>query len=418
MYLSPVMALLVQKYGGTSVDGPERIRAVAKRVAAARGAGHDTVVVVSAMGQSTDELLALAHQVSPSPSRRELDMLLTTGERVSMALLAMALHDLGIEAISFTGSQSGVLTDSAHGAARIMGIRPDRIRAELARGRVVIVAGFQGVDPVSKEITTLGRGGSDTTAVALAAALGPGRCEIYTDVAGVFTADPRVVPAARVIPRLGYAACSTLAHLGGRVLHARCVDLAAHHRVPLAVRSSFDDSPGTEITEDTMEGPRVDAITHRTDVSIAVAEGNAGGVGEARGILEAVAAAYPELALIAHEQPTGTHGLLVWTGARADVEELQRRFREIRGPGGEWKLDAQHGACFVSVVGLGLGAREAAQAEAALEKAGVAVLALRAAPTALVIRVPADAAERSVRALHREFIERAAAGARGAQTSP
>src|SRR6185503_10911832 len=161
-YNSPPMSLLVQKYGGTSVDGPDRIRAVEKRVAEARAAGHDTVVVVSAMGHSTDELIALAHRVSPNPSRRELDMLLTTGERVSMALLAMALQDLGIEAISFTGSQSGVLTDGTHGAARITGIRPDRIRAELERQRVVIVAGFQGVNPETREITTLGRGGSDT----------------------------------------------------------------------------------------------------------------------------------------------------------------------------------------------------------------------------------------------------------------
>ena len=403
------MSLLVQKYGGTSVDGPDRIRAVAKRVAEARAAGHDTVVVVSAMGHSTDELIALAHRVSPNPSRRELDMLLTTGERVSMALLAMALQDLGIEAISFTGSQSGVLTDGTHGAARITGIRPDRIRAELERQRVVIVAGFQGVNPETREITTLGRGGSDTTAVALAAALGPGRCEIYTDVAGVFTADPRVVPAARVLARLDYHVCSTLAHLGGRVLHARCVDLAARHRVPLVVRSSFDHSPGTEITEDSMESPRVDAVTHRSDCSLAVAEGNAGGRGETRGIIEAVAAAFPEVELIAREQPSDSHSVIVWLGARAEVEALQQRFRELRGPGGEWKLDAQHGAAFVSVVGLGLGARQAAEAEGALEKARVPVLALRVSPTALVFRVPDDRAQDAVQALHRAFIEEGAA---------
>ena len=403
------MSLLVQKYGGTSVDGPDRIRAVARRVGEARAAGHDTVVVVSAMGQSTDELITLAHQVSPDPSRRELDMLLTTGERVSMALLAMALHDLGVEAISFTGSQSGVLTDGTHGAARITGIRPDRIRAELERGRVVIVAGFQGVNPETKEITTLGRGGSDTTAVALAAALGPGRCEIYTDVAGVFTADPRIVPAARVLPRLDYRVCSTLAHLGGRVLHARGVDLAARHRVPLTVRSSFDHSPGTEITEDSMESPRVDAVTHRSDCSLAIAEGNAGGRGEARGIIEAVATAFPEVELIAREQPSDSHGVIVWLGARADVEALQKRFRELRGPGGEWKLDAQHGAAFVSVVGLGLGARQAAEAEGALEKVRVPVLALRVSPTALVFRVPDERAQEAVQALHRAFLEVGAA---------
>ena len=205
--MSPAMTLVVQKYGGTSVNGPERIRDVARRVAETRAAGHDTVVVVSAMGDTTDELLSLAHQVSEHPNRRELDMLLTTGERVSMALLAIALHDRGVEAISFTGSQSGMLTDGAHGAARIVGIRPDRIRAELGVGRVVIVAGFQGVNPETREITTLGRGGSDTTAVALAAALGDSRCEIYTDVSGVYTADPAHGPGrardpAALLPRL------------------------------------------------------------------------------------------------------------------------------------------------------------------------------------------------------------------------
>src|SRR5687768_3927696 len=188
------MPVLVQKYGGTSVAAPERIRAVAERVAEARAGGAELVVVVSAMGQTTDELLRLAHEVSARPSRRELDMLLTTGERVSMALLAMALGDLAVPAISFTGSQSGILTDDAHSAARITAVKPERIRRGLDDGRVVIVAGFQGVCPETREITTLGRGGSDTTAVALAAALAPAQCEIYTDVAGVLTADPRVVP--------------------------------------------------------------------------------------------------------------------------------------------------------------------------------------------------------------------------------
>ncbi len=402
------MALVVQKYGGTSVDGPDRIRAVARRVADARAAGHDTVVVVSAMGHSTDELLALAKRVSPNPSRRELDMLLTTGERVSMALLAMALHDLGVDAISFTGSQSGVLTDGAHGAARITGVRPDRIRTELDRGRVVIVAGFQGVNPETKEITTLGRGGSDTTAVALAAALGPdgaGRCEIYTDVSGVYSADPRVVPQARVVPRLSYRACSTLAHLGGRVLHARCVDLAARHRVPLTVRSSFDETPGTVIVEDDMEGPRVDAVTHRTGVSIVIAEGNAGARGEARGIVDAVAEAFPEAVLVAHEQAGEAHGVLVWTASAEDARALGERFKELRGPGGEWKLQALDGVAFVSVVGLGLSARDAGAAEAALERAGVPMLALRTSPTALEFRVPEERAEAAVRALHAKFLE-------------
>lgn len=399
------MAILVHKYGGTSVNGPERIRAVAQRIAAARAAGNDLVVVVSAMGDTTDELIALARKVSPNPSRREMDMLLTTGERVSMALVAMALHDLGVHAISFTGSQSGILTDDAHSNARIVAIRPERILAELERGRVVIVAGFQGVCPKTKEITTLGRGGSDTTAVALAAALAPARCDIYTDVSGVFTADPRVVPNARVVPELSYRACSALAHLGGRVLHARCVDLAARERVPLVVRSSFDDEPGTRIVEGNVETPRVEAIAHRTDVAVVVAEGNAGARGEARHILETVAGAHPALELIAHEQVTETHSALVWIGPNEDAEELQGRFRELRGPGGEWALTLQRDAAFVSLVGLGLGAAEAARAEEVLEKAGLPMLALRATPSALVFRVAPEHAAAAVKALHAAFLE-------------
>jgi aspartate kinase len=400
-----LMAVLVQKYGGTSVDGPARIRVVAQRIAQARSGGSDIVVVVSAMGHSTDDLIRMAHEVSSAPSRRELDMLLSTGERVSMALLAMALHDLGLEAISFTGSQSGILTSGPHSAARIVDVRPDRIRAELGKGRVVIVAGFQGVDPTTKEITTLGRGGSDTSAVALAAALRPAACEIFTDVAGIFTADPRVVPESRRIPRIGYASCSTLAHLGGRVLHARSVDLAARHRVPLSVRSSFDDSPGTEIVEDSrVEGSRVEAVTCRKDCVIVLAEGTSGGRGEGRSILEAVAEAFPEMELIAHEQATDAHGSIAWIGNAADGEALEKDFRRLRGPGGEWRLTLEKDAAFVSAVGVGLGAREACRAEAALEKAGVPVLALRASPSALIFRVPAPRMEDAVRTLHETLL--------------
>jgi len=367
------------------------------------------VVVVSAMGHTTDELVSLAHRVAKKPPARELDMLLTTGERVAMALLAMALHELGIEAISFTGSQSGILTDEAHANARIIGVKPDRIRAALEAGQVAIVAGFQGVSPVTKEITTLGRGGSDTTAVALAAALGRARCEIYTDVDGVYTADPRVVPGARLVPKMGYRSCSALAHLGGRVLHARCVDLAARERVALAVRSSFRDAPGTEVSdgivEDTVEAPRVEAVAHRDGVSLAIAEGNAGGNGEARGIVEAVAEQFPALELVAHEQADATHGAIVWLGTREDVDALRARFRDVRGPGGEWRLDVVHDAAFVSLVGLGLGAVEAAKAERALEKAGVPLVALRVTPAALIFRVDAKRCEAAVRALHAAFLE-------------
>ncbi len=396
------MTVLVHKYGGTSVDGPERIRAVARRVAAARSAGNDMVVVVSAMGQATDELLRLAREVSPSPSRRELDMLLTAGERVSMALLAMALGDLGVPAISFTGSQSGILTDGGHGAARIVAVRPERLRRELEQGRVVIVAGFQGVNPETKEVTTLGRGGSDTTAVALAATFDRARCETYTDVAGVFSADPREVPGARVIPRLDYRVCSSLAHLGGRVLHARCVDLAAREGVPLAVRSSFEESPGTEIGDFAMEGPRVEAVAHRDDCSVVVAAGGTGGHGAARRLIEAVADAFAELELVAHERPADASATLRWTGSREDAAALEGAFAGLAGGG--WSLRVEHGLAFVSAVGLGLGADEAARAEAALERAGVDFLELRLSPTALVFRVPGGRAADAARALHAALI--------------
>ncbi len=399
------MALRVQKFGGTSVESAARIVEVARRVAAAKQAGDDLVVVVSAMGQQTDELMRLAREVSKRPSRRELDMLVTSGERVSMALLAMALGELDIEAISFTGSQSGILTDGTHNAARIRDVRPDRIRVELEKKKVVIVAGFQGVNPETKEITTLGRGGSDTTAVALAAVLGASRCEVYKDVPGVMTADPRIVPAARSIPRLAYRLCSALAHLGGQILHARCVDLAATRRVTLIVGSSFSDDPGTLIEEIPMESGKVEAIAQQPHRSVAIAEGNSGARGEARGIIEAVTAEHPTLELLAHEQEGGVHDALVWTGPRDAIEELVAGFRALRGPGGEWRISAQHDSSFVSAVGIGLGPAEVVKAEAALERASVTLIAMRVAPTALIFRVPGDQGDAAARALHGAFLE-------------
>ena len=241
-----VMSVRVLKYGGSSVETPEQILAVARRVLARRALGDRVVVVVSAMGQTTDELVRLAQRVSRTPSRRELDMLLTTGERVSMTLLSMALQSLGCSAISFTGSQGGIVTDSRQGDARIQSVRAFRIREELDRGRVVIVAGFQGVSP-EKEVTTLGRGGSDTTAVALAIHLGAARCEIYTDVPGVLSADPRIVPGARLLPEIDYEPMITLSHLGGRVLFRRAVMLARKYRLPVEVLGSREDRPGTRI---------------------------------------------------------------------------------------------------------------------------------------------------------------------------
>ncbi|CCH27587.1 aspartate kinase [Actinosynnema sp. NPDC047251] len=242
------MALVVQKYGGSSVGNAERIKRVAERIVATRKAGNDVVVAVSAMGDTTDELLDLARQVSPVPPAREMDMLLTSGERISMSLLAMAIHSLGAQARSYTGSQAGVLTTSVHGKARIIDVTPSRIQDALADGAIAIVAGFQGVSQDSKEITTLGRGGTDTTAVALAAALKADVCEIYTDVDGVFTADPRIVPNARRLETITYEEMLEMAACGAKVLMLRCVEYARRYGVPVHVRSSFSNKPGTIVS--------------------------------------------------------------------------------------------------------------------------------------------------------------------------
>ncbi len=243
------MAVVVAKFGGSSVADADRIKRVAERIVDQRRSGDDVVVVVSAMGDTTDDLLDLAEQITPLPPARELDMLLTAGERISMALLAMAISNLGAEARSFTGSQAGVITDSVHGRARIIDVTPGRIRSALDEGAIAIVAGFQGVSQDTKDVTTLGRGGSDTTAVALAAALNADFCEIYTDVDGVFTADPRIVPDARRIERISYEEMMEMAACGAKVLMLRCVEYARRYTVPVHVRSSFSSRPGTWVTE-------------------------------------------------------------------------------------------------------------------------------------------------------------------------
>ncbi|SEQ33854.1 aspartate kinase [Lentzea xinjiangensis] len=242
------MALVVQKYGGSSVESAERIKRVAERIVATKKAGNDVVVVVSAMGDTTDELLDLARQVSPVPPARELDMLLTSGERISMSLLAMAINSLGAEARSYTGSQAGVITTSVHGKARIIDVTPSRIQDATSEGAIAIVAGFQGVSQDSKEITTLGRGGSDTTAVALAAATKADVCEIYTDVDGVYTADPRIVPNAKKLDTITYEEMLEMAACGAKVLMLRCVEYARRYNVPVHVRSSFSNKTGTIVS--------------------------------------------------------------------------------------------------------------------------------------------------------------------------
>jgi aspartate kinase len=261
-----VVSLVVQKYGGTSVADPDRIKAVADHIVATRRSGAEVLVVVSAMGSTTDELDRLAHEVSSAPSARELDMLLTAGERISIALLCMAIIDRGEHAVSLTGSQAGILTDTTHGRAKIVEVRAERLRETLATGAIAVVAGFQGVS-TSADITTLGRGGSDTTAVALAAALDADVCEIYTDVTGVFTADPRVVPKARRLPRVSYEEMLDLSATGGRVLALRSVEFARNYHVPVHVRSSFTWESGTWVGEEdpSMEHAIISGVTH--DVS-------------------------------------------------------------------------------------------------------------------------------------------------------
>jgi aspartate kinase len=290
---SSAVGLVVQKYGGSSVADAEGIKRVAQRIVATRKEGHDVCVVVSAMGDTTDDLLDLAAQVSPVPPVRELDMLLTAGERISMALLAMAIANLGLSARSFTGSQAGVITDSAHGRARIIDVTPGRIREALAGGHIAIVAGFQGVSQDTKDITTLGRGGSDTTAVALAAALGAEVCEIYTDVDGVYTADPRIVPTARRIDRLAYEEMLELAAAGAKILHLRCVEYARRYGIPVHVRSSFSQRNGTWISEipeeEQMEQPIISGVAHERGEAKITVVGVPDKPGEAAAIFRAIA---------------------------------------------------------------------------------------------------------------------------------
>ncbi|WP_340539233.1 aspartate kinase [Nocardioides sp. GXZ039] len=301
------MGIVVQKYGGSSVADADAIKRVAGRIVEAKREGHDVVVAVSAMGDSTDNLLDLAGRVSPLPPARELDMLLTAGERISMALVAMAISDLGYSARSFTGSQAGVITDSVHGKAKIIDVTPGRIRSALEDGHIVIVAGFQGVSQDTKEITTLGRGGTDTTAVALAAALDADVCEIYTDVDGVFTADPRIVPAARKLDMVTYEEMLELAASGAKILHLRCVEYARRYNIPIHVRSSFSHLDGTivrgsiddeEHQENSMEAAIIAGVAHdRSEAKITVV-GVPDKVGEAARIFTALADAQINLDMI------------------------------------------------------------------------------------------------------------------------
>jgi aspartate kinase len=350
------MGLVVQKYGGSSVSDAERIKRVAERIVATRKAGHDVVVVVSAMGDTTDELLELAQQVSPLPPGRELDMLLTAGERISMALLAMAIANLGASARSFTGSQAGVITDSSHGRARIIDVTPGRITTAVGEGHIAIVAGFQGVSQDTKDITTLGRGGSDTTAVALAAALGATVCEIYSDVDGVYSADPRIVPDARHLPTVTYEEMLELAASGAKILHLRCVEYARRYDVPLVVRSSFSNHPGTLITgEEPVEQAIISGVAHDLSEARVTVVGVPDKPGEAAAIFRAVADAEVNIDMIVQNVSGATDRTdISFTLPTSDLATAMKKLAELKAQVGFEALLSDEHIGKVSLVGAGM----------------------------------------------------------------
>jgi aspartate kinase len=373
------VGVVVQKYGGSSVADAEGVKRVAQRIVDAKRAGNDVVVVVSAMGDTTDELIDLAEQVSPLPAPRELDMLLTAGERISMALLAMAVGNLGHEARSFTGSQAGVITDGSHGKAKIIDVTPGRIEAALGEGAIAIVAGFQGVSQDTKDITTLGRGGSDTTAVALAAALRADVCEIYSDVDGVFTADPRIVPSARRRDHISYEEMLEMAACGAKILHLRCVEYARRYSIPIHVRSSFSKLSGTWISDieeaDTMEQAIIAGVAHdRSEAKITVV-GVPDKVGEAARIFETLADAQINLDMIVQNISAAATNLtdISFTLPRADGTTAMSALARIKEAVGYDSLlyDDQIGK--VSLIGAGMRSHPGITAKffGALASAGV-----------------------------------------------
>jgi aspartate kinase len=400
------MSLVVQKFGGTSVADPDRISAVADHVVRTREHGHEVVVVVSAMGKTTDELLRLAHEVSPTPPGRELDMLQTAGERIAMALLCIAIWDRGVVSTSFTGSQAGIVTDSVHGRAKILEIRADRLREALAADQVVVVAGFQGVSR-ERDITTLGRGGSDTTAVALAAALDADACEIYTDVAGVFSADPRVVGRARLLPRVSYQEMLEIAATGGRVLALRSVEFARNHGVPLHVRSSFTWEPGTWITKEAapMEQAIISAVTHDVSEAKVTVERVPDQPGIAARLFRALADEQVNVDMI--EQNVSVHGAtdISYTVPLADLPAALKVTEALSAEIGADRVthDAEIGR--VSLVGAGMKTNPgvAAAMFEALAAAGINIQMISTSSIRISCVMRAGDVEKGVQALHTAF---------------
>jgi aspartate kinase len=402
---------VVHKYGGSSVADADCIKRVAQRIVATKKAGNEVVVVISAMGDTTDELMDLAKQVSPLPPPRELDMLLTSGERISSALLAMAIANLGYQARSFTGSQAGVLTTSRHGNARIIDITPGRIEGALAEGHVAIVAGFQGVAQDTKDVTTLGRGASDTTAVALAAALNADRCEIYTDVDGVFTADPRIVPNARRIPKISYEEMLEMAACGAKVLHLRCVEYARRYNVPVHVRSSFSQKDGTWVVDrkelQPMEQAIISGVAHdRSEAKITVV-GVPDKIGEAARIFETVAGAETNIDMIVQNvSAVATNRTdISFTLPRSDGATAMTALARLKDEVGYEQLlyDDQIGK--VSVVGVGMRSHPGVSAKffSALADAGVNIEMISTSEIRISVIVDENAVDAAVQAAHTAF---------------
>jgi aspartate kinase len=386
----PSAGTVVMKFGGTSVADAERLKAVARRLVGAREGGTRVVAVLSAMGDTTDDLVRLAHQVSARPKARELDMLISVGERISCSLCAMAIHDLGHEAISLTGSQAGIVTDTAHGKAKIVDIRARRIHEALDAEKIVLVAGFQGVS-TDYDITTLGRGGSDTTAVALAAALGAEACEIYTDVEGVHTADPRVVPTAKKLHAVSYEEMLEMAASGARVLQLRSVEFARNHDVKLHVRSSFSEAAGTWIREEDermLEKALISGVTHTVEETVYRVEG----IGTAR-LFEALAEAGINVDTVVQAGPE-----IVFTAPdRVETEAV------LNGLGVEWSAREDLGQ--VSIVGAGMRSHPgvAAKAFTTLEAIGIQPYIVTTSPIKIACFVARDQVEPAVEALHAAF---------------
>nr|WP_187361701.1 aspartate kinase [Phytoactinopolyspora mesophila] len=406
--------MVVQKYGGSSVSDAAAIKRVARRIVDTKKAGHEVVVIVSAMGDTTDELIDLAKEVSPVPAGRELDMLLTAGERISMAVLAMAIGDLGHEARSFTGSQAGVITDSSHGKARIIDVTPGRIRQALDGGAIAIVAGFQGVSQDSKDITTLGRGGSDTTAVALAAALDASVCEIYTDVDGIFTADPRIVAAARRVPRISYEETLEMAACGAKILHLRCVEYARRYGIPIHVRSSFSTLDGTWVSDKSegsdhtdMEQPIISGVAHdRSEAKITVV-GVPDKVGEAATIFRSVAAADVNIDMIvqnvsaADTNRTDISFTLPATDGPAAMEALTA----VQDQVGFEALRYDDGIGKVSLIGAGMRSHPGVSAKffGSLADSGVNIEMISTSEIRISVVVRGEDVDTAVGAIHRAF---------------